>query len=166
MLSTQTGNFIIKDMQEKIDSLTAEVTELRSTMSDLNIQITSLNSTNGEPPKAGAMDGNTWTEIVRHGRRLEVIDATGSRSKHQPPANRHSQQQRTVQRRPQLPMQGISVPGARRIWGTLKTTTTRAVENVISTLTKVSGSELKIKRNYKTAMHWQFYPCCEVVVCC
>ena len=78
---------------------------------------------------------------------------TGSRSKHQPPANQHSQQQRTASKRPQRhsPMQGVSVPGARRIWGTLKSTTTRAVENVITTLTKVSGSELKIKRKYKTA---------------
>ena len=48
-------------------------------------------------------------------------------------------------------VQSVSVLGARRIWGTLKSTTTRAVEKVITTLTKVSGSDLKIKRKYKTA---------------
>ena len=142
---------VIKVMQAKIDMLTAEVTELRSTVSDLNVQISSLKSPNKEPSKADAMDGNTWTEVVRRGRRQVVTDTAGSRSKYQSLANRHSQQQISAPRRTQRPMQGVSVPGARRIWGTLKSTTTRAVENVITTLTKVRGSELKIKRKYKTA---------------
>ena len=48
-------------------------------------------------------------------------------------------------------MQYVTVPGARRIWGTLPATNSRAVEQVISSLTYVSAGELRIKRKYKTA---------------
>ena len=55
-------------MQEKIDLLIAEVTELRSTVSVLKAQVASQKSTNGEAPKADATDDNTWTEVVRRGK--------------------------------------------------------------------------------------------------
>ena len=42
---------------------------------------------------------------------------------------------------------GVSVCGARRIWGTLKATTTRAVEKVISTF---STTPVIVKRKYKS----------------
>jgi hypothetical protein len=42
---------------------------------------------------------------------------------------------------------GMSVCGARRIWGTLKATTTRAVEKVISTF---STTPVTVKRKYKS----------------
>ena len=48
-------------------------------------------------------------------------------------------------------MQSVSVPDAGKICGTVKTTTTRAVEMVTSSLTKVPTGELKIKRKYKIA---------------
>jgi len=43
----------------------------------------------------------------------------------------------------------VKADGARKIWGTLKTTTCTAVRNAISSVTKVSSSNLQIKRKYK-----------------
>ena len=43
----------------------------------------------------------------------------------------------------------MKADGARKIWGTLKTTTCTAVRNAISSVTKVSSSNLQIKRKYK-----------------
>ena len=59
-------------MQEKIDLLIAEVTELRSTVLVLKAQIASQKSTNGEAPKADATEDNMWTEVVRHGKTRPV----------------------------------------------------------------------------------------------
>ena len=39
--------------------------------------------------------------------------------------------------------------GARKIWGTLKTTTCTAVRNTITSVTKLSSNNLQIKRKYK-----------------
>ena len=76
---------VIKDMQEKIDLLIAEVTELRSTVSVLKAQIASQKSTNGEAPKADATEDNMWTEVVRHGKtrpvQSEVVRCGGRRGK-------------------------------------------------------------------------------------
>ena len=141
---------VIKDMQEKIDSLTAEVIELRSNVTDLRTElqlaITTVKGADGVPAKSRATS-STWTEVVRHGKRQTV---TSNASKHQ---TTHSQQRNASMAKPQCQgsVQSVSVLGARRIWGTLKSTTTRAAEKVITTVTKVSGSDLKIKRKYKTA---------------
>ena len=80
---------VIKDVQEKIDSFIAEVTELRCNLSDLELQVVSLKNINEETPKAGATGSSMWTEVVRHGKSRTVTDtAPGSQSKQQP-ASRH-----------------------------------------------------------------------------
>ena len=146
---------IVAELRSEIAALKEEVSELRAALRSSEQNLEKKLSLQAEALATSQNSSNTWTEVVCRGRRQTAVTdtTTGSRSKHQPPANQHSQQQRTASKRPQRhsPMQGVSVPGARRIWGTLKSTTTRAVENVITTLTKVSGSELKIKRKYKTA---------------
>ena len=43
------------------------------------------------------------------------------------------------------------VKGARKIWGTLRSTTTTAIERALSTLTKISSKDVVVKRKYKTA---------------
>ena len=43
----------------------------------------------------------------------------------------------------------VKADGARKIWGTLKTTTCTAVRNTITSVTKLSSSNLQIKRKYK-----------------
>ena len=45
----------------------------------------------------------------------------------------------------------VKAVGARKIWGTLKTTTSAAVKNALSSLIKVSCSDLQIKRKYKSS---------------
>ena len=138
----------IKDMQEKIDSLTAEVVALRSNVADLRTELRNAigSKASGEPDATC----EKWTEVVRRGNRRAGTSnaATGSQSKHK--ANHFQQRNVSKPQQQRRSLQGVSVPGARRIWGTLKSTTTRAVEKVITTLTKVSSSELRIKRKYKT----------------
>jgi hypothetical protein len=128
---------IIKEMQEKIDSLTAEVTELRSNANDLRTALDSATYVGRE--STGATSQNAaWTDVVRRGKKA---------------ANNASHQAtgRTEVRnvKPQRELSKQSVTGARRIWGTLKTTTVRAVEKVISGLAKVPTTEFKVKRKYK-----------------
>jgi len=45
----------------------------------------------------------------------------------------------------------VLLKGARKIWGTLRTTTTLAVENALKTLTSINVKSLIVKRKFKTA---------------
>ena len=45
--------------------------------------------------------------------------------------------------------QGVLLEGKRKIWGTMKTTSTAAVSHTITTLTKTAG--LLVKRKFKTS---------------
>ena len=45
----------------------------------------------------------------------------------------------------------IPVKGARKAWGTLRGTTTLAVENALKTLTSINGMGLVVKRKFKMA---------------
>ena len=47
------------------------------------------------------------------------------------------------------PKKGLLVQGARRIWGTLQTTSVRAVNNAISSLTNIPAKLTTIKMKYK-----------------
>ena len=87
---------------------------------------------------------------MRRGKNRTVTNAATGSSRHRATPDSRKRNASKPQRQPGS-TQGISVPGARRIWGALKSTTTRAVEKVITSLTTVGGSELKIKRKYKTA---------------
>ena len=45
----------------------------------------------------------------------------------------------------------VPLKGARKIWGTLRSTTTLAVENALKTLTRINVKSLIVKRKFKTA---------------
>ena len=45
----------------------------------------------------------------------------------------------------------MPVKGARKVWGTLRSTTTHAVENTLRTLTNINAKGLVVKRKFKTA---------------
>ena len=86
---------------------------------------------------------------MRRGNR-QTANITGSRPQARATCTHPQQRDPQAQRQGFAQTFAVPVPDARRIWGTLKTTTTRAVEKVIGSLTKVPTSELKIKRKYKT----------------
>ena len=65
--------------------------------------------------------------------------------------------------RPRSSTKGMFVCGARRIWGTLKATTTRAVEKVISTF---STTPVIVKRKYKFSAWFNYQEVSMMVVCC
>ena len=91
----------------------------------------------------------SWTKVVRRGNR-QTANTTGSRPQARATCTHPQQRDPQAQRQGSTQTFAVPVPDARRIWGTLKTTTIRAVEKVIGSLTKVPTSELKIKRKYKT----------------
>ena len=47
----------------------------------------------------------------------------------------------------------VAIPGARRIWGTMRSTTQTAVTNALKQLTTVEVSRLIVKRKFKTAVN-------------
>lgn len=47
----------------------------------------------------------------------------------------------------------VAIPGARRIWGTMRSTTQTAVTNALKQLTTVDVSRLIVKRKFKTAVN-------------
>ena len=70
---------VIKEMQEKIDSLTAEVIELRSNVTDLSASLhqvisVSATATGGEPT---APTATSWTAVGRRGKK--TVNNAGSR---------------------------------------------------------------------------------------
>ena len=70
---------VIKEMQEKIDSLTTEVIELRSNVTDHSASLHQVISvpataTGGEPT---APTATSWTEVVRRGKK--TVNNAGSR---------------------------------------------------------------------------------------
>lgn len=109
----------------------------------------------------------SWTEVVRRGKRGAPNSGTRPQTRvtRTDPHHRDSLKPRAKW---WVPAQTVPVPDAMRIWGTLKTATTRAVEKAIASLTKVSISEIKLKRKYKTATdnsNSSTTSCRKVVVC-
>ena len=86
--------------------------------------------------------------MVRRGK--PKAEATGVRSDATRPQHHGERPKRRQAERSNL--RGfIPVYGARRIWGTLSTTTVRAVEKAINGLTTIPAGKLTLKRKYKIA---------------
>ena len=96
-----------------------------------------------------------WSQVVRRGTQQHPhptsAATTSAAQKHQinsgGTANGKSRRHRPARRR----KEGVPICGARRIWRTHDSTTTRVVRKAIANLTSVSVDDLKIKRKYKTA---------------
>ena len=128
-------------MQQKIESLTAEVTELRSSVTELRAALEV--ATTASSGKETARDGEPWTEVVRRGKRnvnnnpsARPETTTAGRSNTHTPAG--------MPNRPKQPK--VVVVGKRKVWGTLRATSAIAVSNTIKAVAKVDG--LKVKRKY------------------
>ena len=131
-------------MEQKIESLSAEILELCATVE----AIPSHSET--WPPATNTVNnvnygGALWTTVVSHGNLSEKTEKT---------APRHQEVNHTTVSR--LPLRccrtkpwSVPVCGSRKLWGTLSSTTVRAVEKTITGLTKMSG-EFTIKRKYKS----------------
>ena len=121
----------INELNEAVRSLRAEVTELRSALQHLEAGVTSSASVTG-PPSA-------WTVVGKRGSRKGRKKSTGEACGTSRPRERQH-----------VPRQLVEMKGARRIWGTLKTTTTTAVIGTLKRLTSISD-KVTGKRKFKTA---------------
>ena len=135
---------IIPKLREENSALSREVAEL------CEIQNCSGRTADAVSTKTSSGKQHaSWTKVVRRGNR-QTVNTTGSRPQARATCTHLQRRDPQAQRQGYAQTFAVPVPDARRIWVTLKTTTIRAVEKVIGSLTKVPTSELKIKRKYKT----------------
>ena len=135
---------IIPKLREENSALSREVAEL------CEIQNCSGRTADAVSTKTSSGKQHaSWTKVVRRGNR-QMVNPTGSRPQARATCIHPQQRDPQAQRQGSAQTFAGPVPDARRIWVTLKTTTTRAVEKFIGSLTKVPTSELKIKWKYKT----------------
>ena len=120
VLSTKASSHHWGD-EDTIDSLTAEVTELRSEVADLRaaLQLATAKVHTSESTNAKR------TEVVR--RRKKVNNSGVSNGKSNPAQSQNPGNVKLSKPEHQHSKQSSPVCGARRIWGTLSTTTVRAV---------------------------------------
>ena len=130
-------------LREAVEAMKLEIVQLKET-------VTSLTNSTGEQ---GDIPKETPWNVVARGRGRQN---PGSRP---PPKDKHAQSKsvhsshhpaHTERQQNHLPRSRIPLKGARKIWGTLRHTTTLAVQNTLKALTKCS-SGLTIKRKFKTA---------------
>lgn len=123
------------DLKDCIAALKAEILELRSTVQELSskVEAAEIENRKAEP---------SWSQVVRRGKKRQQKQRQGP----QP-----ARQTLDPTRQGDKTRKSVKAVGARKIWGTLKTTTSAAVKNALSSLTKVSCSDLQIKRKYKSS---------------
>ena len=123
------------DLKDCIAALKAEILELRSTVQELSskVEAAEIENRKAEP---------SWSHVVRRGKKRQQKQ----RQEPQP-----ARQTLDPTRQGDKTRKSVKAVGARKIWGTLKTTTSAAVKNALSSLTKVSCSDLQIKRKYKSS---------------
>ena len=151
---------------ETIEELKATITALKEEVKELHVALESSTSAKPGSETAGNESNSEWTDVVKRNRQRPTRN-----SKPRPPNTAaRSDQRRTVTNRQQPKSHhgvrstnestaaGVSngapalkdkvkASGVRRVWGTLKETTTRAVSN---TITKVCGiNPKKVKRSFK-----------------
>ena len=114
-----------------------------------------------------ARSGNEWSRVKPRRRRKpqqaprpnSTASAVQTSPKPEDEENAPTEDQSTTRK------QRTQISGARKIWGTHSSATTRAVSKAIATLTKVSDSNFTIKRKYKMShsgsaggrlTHWWF----------
>ena len=135
----------VTDLKNCIEVLKAEILELRSTVQVLSstVEETEAENRKPEPP--------SWSHVVQRSKKWPLKQRQETADTESLPA-RPAGQANSDKRRTQKPSNSqrtVKAHGARKIWGTLKTTTCTAVRNTISSVTKLSSSNLQIKRKYK-----------------
>lgn len=165
----------IASLQECLEALADEVRALKSSVAVLqqSAPVKAAGSKaykqRAESQKEGS-NGVSWTTVVKRGHcrgtqhqhRQQSLEERPNTGMNNSLPNHPSAPQEAATSKPN---NGKSlykkqrVPGARRLWGTLKTTTTNAVKSALSKLTSI-GDKVTVKRKYKThnqgRMHWWF----------
>ena len=147
---SQKQQAVIEGLQGNIQALTAEVLELKATVERFRQGTSAAERTDGLEDKesSGASRGKLpWNIVAGSGKRDKRGNSRATVPKGISPSTGPVITQGTEG--PKTPR--VRVSGARKIWGTLKSTTTTAVANVLKVHAKVPSNSLSIKRKYKTA---------------
>lgn len=142
----------VTDLKDCIEALKSEILELRSTVQELSNKVEAAEAKNrkAEP---------SWSQVVRRGKKKPLKQKQGaayaeSQSTEQSRVTRQADcltSNEPRARKLNNARKSVKAVGARKIWGTLRTTTCTAVRNTLNSLTEVSSNDLQIKRKYKTS---------------
>ncbi len=142
-----------------------EVAQLKELIHNLRVEAGDPAS---KPHKYGGERGNNtpWNVVVSRGARGARNPGTKPKS---PPKGSHAEPQpshsshHTHPSQQSRPKNQMPVKGARKVWGTLRHTTSSAIQNTLKILTKNGSNGLTVKRKFKTApsdrnrvMKWWF----------
>ena len=148
----------VNELKSTVEALRVEVAQLKELIHDLREEAGDPASKPHKPSTE-----TPWNVVVRrekrHPRTKSKSPPKDSHTEPQPSHSSHhthpSQQSRSKNRMP--------VKGARKIWGTLRHTTSFAIQNTLKALTKSGSNGLTVKRKFKTApsdrnrvMKWWF----------
>ncbi len=153
----------ITTLREAVEAMKLEIVQLKETVTSLSSTRTDSRSyasrvaaggggTNSTGEQGGIPKETPWNVVARRGRGRQNLGSGP------PPKDNHAQSKsvhsshhpaHTERQQNHLLKSRIPLKGARKIWGTLRHTTTLAVQNTLKALTKCS-SGLTIKRKFKT----------------
>ena len=145
----------IDEMKDAIAALKSEVSELRAALSTITEQQQQVEQC---PRHTTHGSSQSWVEVVRRGkRRPNRTQQRAGRSENQGTDARiadrdHTAAEDGVQRSRRTARRArTQVAGARKIWGTHKSTTTGEVKGAISMLAGIPTDDLVVKRKFKVA---------------
>ena len=122
-----------------------ELTALRADLLQLKESVVALQASKSK----SKVSNLSWSVVAARGNkqppRKRMTPDHESRKRKNDTAQR---KQSSSQRRKR-----VAIPGARRIWGTMRSTTQTAVTNALKQLTTVDVSRLIVKRKFKTAVN-------------
>lgn len=132
-----------RDSQQEM-FLKDELTALRADLLQLKESVVALQASKSK----SKVSNLSWSVVAARGNkqppRKRMTPDHESRKRKNDTAQR---KQSSSQRRKR-----VAIPGARRIWGTMRSTTQTAVTNALKQLTTVDVSQLIVKRKFKTAV--------------
>ena len=137
----------LADLKSVVAALVQDVEQLKSTVNTLKLSgsqpaLAPQLSAQSQP----AMTGKSWSQVVK--KRKPKKSRQAQRDGESQYAEKLSSDRCSLEAGEQ-PLQRERVSGARRIWGTLRSTTVAAVTTALSRLTTV-GDKLQVRRKYKT----------------
>jgi len=153
MCYQQSHGVVLEELRATVTALTAEVKELRAALQRVEARggdaLPSPPPENNEPwhtatrrkkrNKKGNNAGKSEAGVSALGTNQHIIHAQSIN------VQRTASQQALVN-----PSKKELVPGARRVWGTMRTCTVPTVVNSIARLTNVGDNVLQVKRKFKT----------------
>ena len=135
--------------QETITLLKDDVAALRAELFQLKESVVALQVSKLNDCAQPKENSSSWNVVVGRGakrpprKRTAAVDESKSTMGKPDAAAQQSSTHRQRKR--------VAIPDARRIWGTMRTTTRTAVINALKQLTTVDVTKLTVKRKFKTA---------------